>query len=424
MNRQMSVSMKPGRKLLLKSIVAGAAIAMLTGCGNSAKVQARNPGVAGETDGVSVGVVKVGRETLDRTYTVSSELVPFQEIDVYAKEAGFVKDLKVDYGTHVDEGQLMATLEIPELELQLKQDDAMIKMASDMINHAQQSVKRAEAQHKVYKLESDRLSGVAKSQPGLVAQQEVDDAEGRALSSEAQVEEQQANLESAQSKLADSQAKRERDQALFDYSKIAAPFAGVVTQRYANKGTLMQSGVSSSTNVLPLVRLSEDDKFRLVIPVAENYVHYIHPGDPVSVRIPSLNQMFPGHVARISVDVREETRTMHTEVDLENPKRVLYQGLYAEATVTLEKKQNAIAVPLQAVDQNGNQTTVDVVDSSNKIQQRQISIDFQTPAYGDVVSGLQEGDMVVVGDRSDLKPGENVKPRMVTLTSYQNTDQQ
>ena len=209
---------------------------------------------------------------------------------------------------------------------------------------------------------------MAQAKPGLVAQQEVDDSQGKALASAAQVEAAKSNLQSAQSVLAAAQAKREHDQALFDYSKITAPFAGVVTQRYANLGTLMQAGTSSSTQALPLVRLSQDDLFRLVIPVPESYVKFIHLGDPVSVNVPSLNRTFPGKVARFSVDVREDTRTMHTEVDVPNPSRMLLPGLYAEATITLEKKDNAIAVPLQAVDQDNGQTTVDVVDSSNKIE--------------------------------------------------------
>ena len=91
-----------------------------------------------------------------------------------------------------------------------------------------------------------------------------------------------------------AQAKREHDQVLFDYSKITAPFAGMVTQRFANLGTLVQAGTSSSTQAMPLVRLSQDDIFRLVIPVPESYVRYIHIGDPVSVMVPSLNRTFPG----------------------------------------------------------------------------------------------------------------------------------
>src|SRR5208283_1804279 len=114
------------------------------------------------------------------------------------------------------------------------------------------------------------------------------------------------------------------------------------------------AGTGSSTQALPLVRLSQDDKFRLVIPVPESYVRYIHIGDPVNVMVTSLNRSVPGKVSRFSVDVREDTRTMHTEVDVLNPQRVLLPGLYAEATIRLEHKESALAVPLQAVDHNGD----------------------------------------------------------------------
>src|SRR5579863_3910954 len=265
----------------------------LAGCSGkkvSADVDASK--AAGE---VTVGVVAVKTKPLGRDLTISSELVPFQEIDVYAKESGFVRQLNVDYGTRVKAGQVMAVLEIPELQMQLQQDDAAIKSAEDQVVHAQHVLSQMEAQHNVYFLQFDRLDKVAKSKPGLVAQQEVDDAQGKDLASQAQVESAQANLAVTGSQLDAAKAKRQRDQVLFDYSNITAPFAGVVTQRYANLGTLMQSGTSSSTQAMPLVRLSQVDLFRLVIPVPESYVRYIHIGDPVSVMVPSLNRTFPGN---------------------------------------------------------------------------------------------------------------------------------
>ncbi len=402
-----------------------AAIGILVSCSSSGKVQAKNPGDAesNPSSTVSVGVVKVSRQNLGRTLTVSSELVPFQEIDVYAKESGFVKDINVDYGSRVQKNQVLATLEIPELQLQVKEDDAAVKNAAAQIPHAEDELNRVEAQQKVLQLQFDRLNSVAKAKPGLVAQQEVDDSEGKALASAAQVEAAKSNLQSAQSVLAASQAKREHDQALFDYSKITAPFAGVVTQRYANLGTLMQGGTNSSTQALPLVRLSEDDLFRLVIPVPESYVHYIHIGDPVSVNVPSLNHSFPGKVARFSVDVREDTRTMHTEVDVANPQRVLLPGLYADATITLEKRDNAVSVPLQAMDQTNGETSVDIVDPSDRIEIRRIVPGIQTPNAAEVLSGLQDGDLVVVSDRSGLKAGQPVQPKIIDLIQYRSTEE-
>jgi len=392
----------------LIAIAAGS----LASCGGN-KVQAINPEGAGSPE-ISVGVVKIGRKTLGRTLTLSSELVPFQEIDVYAKESGYVKQLNVDYGTRVQANQVLATLEIPELQLQLTQDDAAIKNASDQITYAQNLLSRAEAQHKVLQLQFDRLDGVAKSKPGLVAQQEVDDSEGRALASAAQVEAAKSNLESSRSQLQSAQAKREHDQVLFDYSIITAPFAGIITQRFANLGTLLQAGTSSSTQAMPLVRLSQDDLFRLVIPVPESYVHFIHVGDPVSVLVPSLSRTFPGRVARFSVDVQSDTRTMHTEVDVPNPGHALVPGLYAEAKITLERKDNALAVPIQALNQ-GDQNTVYVVTPSNKVEVRPVTLGIQTANEAEVLSGLKEGESIVVSDRSALKAGQEVQPKVVEL---------
>ncbi len=397
--------------LLLMGCTAG----FLTGCGKSEKVRADSEA----PNTVTVGVTKIVRKTLDRQLTVSSELVPFQEVDVYAKESGYVRDLLVDYGSRVKKGQVMAVLEIPELEVQLQQDDAAIRNASDQVTHAEHELGRVEAQHKVLHLQFERLNGVAKSKPGLVAQQEVDDSQGKDLAAEAQVEATKSSLESARSQLQAAQSKKEHDQVLFDYSKITAPFTGVVTQRYANLGTLLQAGTSSSTQAMPLVRISQYDLFRLVIPVPESYVRYIRIGEPLNVMVSSLNRSFPGRVARFSVDVKEDTRTMHTEVDVANLDHMLMPGLYAEAMLTLERKPNALALPLQAVSHEGEQTTVNVVSSSNKIEDRIVTLGLQTATDAEVLSGLNEGEMVVVSDRSGLKPGEEVRPQKVDLIQYQ-----
>ena len=393
----------------------------LTSCGKGEKASANTVSTAPE--GVSVGVAKVERKPLGRTLTLSSELVPFQEIDVYAKESGYVRRLNVDYGTRVKAGDVMAVLEIPELELQLQQDDASIKNASDQVTHAEHELNRVEAQHRVLHLQFERLNGVAKSKPGLVAQQEVDDAQGKDLADEAQVEASKSSLEAAQSQLVLAQAKRQHDQVLFDYSKITAPFAGVVTRRFANLGTLVQAGTSSSTQAMPVARLSQDDLFRLVIPVPEAYVRYIKIGDPVNVMVPSLSQSFPGKVARFSVDVKEDTRTMHTEVDVPNPRHVLIAGMYAEATITLENKSAALAVPLQAVNRQGDQTSVYAVNSSQQIEIRPVRLGIETATEAEALSGVEEGQLVVISDRSGLKAGQIVRPKTVESVDYSESDQ-
>jgi RND family efflux transporter MFP subunit len=402
-----------------------ALLTLLVCLGACSKSQVVGAGVGDEPEAATtVGVTPVIRKPMMRQLTVSSELVPFQEIDVYAKESGYVKELLVDYGSRVQKGQLMAVLEIPELEIQLQQDTAAIASAAERVTHAQHESERLEAQHQVVHLQSDRLSGVAKTRPGLVAQQEIDDAQGKDLALEAQVEGGKSAYETAKSQLDEAKAKLDRDKVMFDYSRITAPFAGIVTQRYANLGTLMQAGTSSSTQAMPLVRLSQDDLFRLVIPVPESYVKYIRVNDPVEVHVPSLDKVVPGKVARFSVDVTADTRTMHTEVDVLNPSHSLMPGLYAEATLTLERKNSALVLPLQAVNQAGDQATIFLVDPNNTLQERKIVLGLQTATDAEVLSGLNEGDRVVVSDRSALKAGMHVKPQAVEVLQYQTGNSQ
>ena len=394
---------------------AGTAVALfiLSSCGHTPGTSVGEANAAAAP--VRVGVVQVGRKSLGRSLTVSAELVPFQETDVYAKESGYVHKLLVDYGSRVHAGQLMAVLEIPELEAQLRQDDAMIRNANDRIARAENERNRVEAQHHALHLQADRLSTVALKQPGLVAQQEVDDAQGRDLAAESAVDSAKSNLEAVRSDLLATQAKREHDSVLLDYSRITAPFSGVVSQRYANLGMLMQAGTSSSTQAMPLVRLSQDDLFRLVIPVPEGYVRFVKVGDSVGVRVPALNRTLTGKVARFSVDVKADTRTMHTEVDVANSDGKLVSGMYAEAVLRLEHKDGALAVPLLALNHQGGQVTVYVVDARSKIESRTVTLGIQTDADAEITSGLSEGDTIVASDRGGLRVGQNVRPQPMNV---------
>jgi RND family efflux transporter MFP subunit len=409
------------RKVYAKLAGPGTALVFvlaLSSCNRAEKAGADPPA---SEQAITVGVTKAEQRPLQRELTVSSELVPFQEIEVYAKESGYVSQLLVDYGSHVKRGQLMAVLEIPELQALLQQDRAALKSMQDQVANAQNQLTRLEAQHKVLHLEFERLNGVAQSKPGLVAQQEVDDVEGRDLAAEAQVQAAQSNMEAAKSNVAESEAKLAHDEAIYAYSRITAPFDGVVTERDANLGTLVQAGTNSSTNVLPLVKLSEENLYRLVIPVPETYVAYIRIGDEVSVRVSALNKNFPGKVARFASEVHDATRTMHTEVNVPNPTGELIPGVYAEATLTLNSKGNALTIPVQAIDREGDHTAVFLVDSSNRIQICPIALGIEDNSenYAEVLSGLNEGEEIVVGDRSGLKAGEVVRPQLATPATYQ-----
>jgi RND family efflux transporter MFP subunit len=406
------------RKLTMLAALIATMAAGLSSCASSEKA---SPSVADNqsgTDTLKVGVTKPARKSLDRKLTVSAELVPFQEIDVYAKESGYVRQLLVDYGTRVKKDQVMAVLEIPELEIQLKQDDAAIKHAQDEVVRAEHDLARVKAVHETLHLQYKRLGDVAKTKAGLIAQQELDDAQGKDLAGEAQVDASEAALDASQSELTSMQVRRQHDQVLFDYSRITAPFAGVVTQRYANLGTLIQAGTNSSTQAMPLVHLSEDDVFRLVIPIPESYVRYIKIGDPATVSVTALGETFTGEVKRFSPDVVANTRTMHTEVDVRNTDGSLVPGLYAEATLLIEQKQNALSVPLQAISRSGDQSSVFVVGPGNKLDVRQVVLGIQTANDAEITSGISPNDQIVVSDRSGLKAGQIVSPQTVEVTEY------
>jgi RND family efflux transporter MFP subunit len=385
----------------------------ISGCSNSKNAVAAKEMVPA----VSVGTAEVQLRPMAQHLTVSSELVPFQEIDVYAKEAGYVKQLNVDFGSHVRAGDVMAVLEIPELEAQLQQDQEVIKARDNEVVRSRNMVARAKAQHDVLHLEYTRLDAVAKTRPGLVAQQEVDDSQSKDLASESNMDAAQGALDAAQSEVSVAKAKLVHDQALYDYAKITAPFDGVVTQRFANLGALMQAGTSSIQST-PLVRLSQENLYRLVIPVPETYVGFIRVNDPVEVRIPALNTTVIGKVARFSVDVNADTRTMHTEVDVPNPNSKLVPGLYAEANLTLNQRGNVATVPIQAIDRDGDVTSVMVLQGDMTIVRRPITLGIQTANYAEVASGLTPGEQIVVSDRGALKPGEKVVPHPMEAMAY------
>lgn len=404
--------------ILLRLCAFTAGALLFTSCSRTqiAASDTRTP----QDQDATVAVAKIERHPLQRQLTISSELVPFQEIEVYAKESGYVSQLLVDYGSHVKKGQLMAVLEIPELQALLRQDEAALKSVQDQVTNAQKQLARLQAQHNVLHLEFQRINGVAQSKPGLVAQQEVDEVQGRDLAAEAQVQAAESNLEAAKSDVTAAEAKLAHDQAIYSYARITAPFDGVVTERDANLGTLMQAGTNSSTNVLPLVRLSQENLYRLVIPVPESYVEYIRIGDLVSVQVPALHKTFPGSVARFSYELRDTTRTMHTEVNVPNPTGELIPGVYAEATLTLNRQGAALTIPVQAIDRQGDRTSALLVDPSNRIERREVVLGIEGESENDaeVLSGLKEGDEVVVSDRSGLKTGDLVRPQLARPATY------
>jgi len=260
--------------------------------------------------------------TLADDLAITAEFRPYQEVEVMSKVAGYVREIRVDIGDHVRTGDILATLEVPEIQ------DEVVK--------ARALVGSAEAAANIAHLSYQRLLEVASRDAGLVPLQEVDVAKSRDLEAAAQVASAKSALESAQ--------------AMMQYATIQAPFPGVITKRYASIGSMIQAGVSSQSQAMPVVRLAQNDLLRLILPVPVSAAAGIRNGQSVDVTVPALAFARTYQVTRFSESVQLSTRTMDVEVDVPNSDRKLIPGMYAEAHLHLAARAGVLSVPVDAVE--------------------------------------------------------------------------
>jgi RND family efflux transporter MFP subunit len=328
-----------------------------------------------------------------------------------------VKSINVDVGDRVRAGQLIAVLEVPELENDLQQDEASVQRATEEVNRAGADLERARSSHEMAHLGAERLISASEARPNLVARQDIDEATGRDRVAEAQVSTAKAALASARQQLEMTRASQARTRTLFAYARIIAPFTGVITHRYADTGAMIQAGTSSQTQTMPLVKLSQNDLLRLIISVPESAVPRIHEKEPVEVRVQTLDTVFPGTVARFAPRLDADTRTMRVEVDVPNPKLELVPGMYAQASIALDRATGALTLPVQAVDRLSGKARVLVANHENRIEVRDVELGLESADRVVVRAGVQAGELVVLGNRAQLKPGMSVSPREMPVVA-------
>lgn len=337
-------------------------------------------------DSVVVGVAKVTREDLFDRVTYPAEFRPYAEVELHAKVSGYVDQMNVDFGDKVKAGQLLATLEVPELRDQLHNAIAMRQ--------------KAEADYTNANLLYDRLQSVNQQHSNLVAQQDLDNA--------------QAKQNSAAAAIAAAKADVERYQTLTNYTRITAPFDGVITKRYADTGTLIQAGTTSDTQSMPLVRVSDNYHLRLDFQVSVKYVKDIHVGDAVKVRVESLgDKTFTGTISRATGRVNSDTRTMIVEVDVDNVKLEIVPGMYCYVELRVDPHPHTLTVPTEAVSGEKN-PTVYLVNDKSEIESRPITLGLEAPDKYEILAGLKEGDLVMIGSRALIQPGQKVETKLVT----------
>jgi RND family efflux transporter MFP subunit len=341
---------------------------------------------------------------------LAGEFQPYQVVDVHSKVSGYIRHIYVDIGDKVHAGETLAVLEVPELDAQVKGSVAEYARSKDEIARARNDVARAESQHAALHANYIRLKQAAAAQPGLIAQQELDDAQSKDLASQAQVDSAKSGLSAAESQSDYARANSQRVRDMEAYTRVTAPLNGVITWRYADTGALIQAGTASNVQSLPIVKLSQSDLLRLRLPVPEDAVRFIKVGDPVQVRVDAANRTFTGKVVRFTRDVSTDTRTMETEVDVPNKTLTLTPGMYANATLQLERHDNVLTVPVEAIVRDGDQTHVLVLDAQNRVQFRPVELGIQSASEAEVDSGLKQGDLVITGGQNRYQQGEKVRP--------------
>ncbi|MGV3600784.1 MAG: efflux RND transporter periplasmic adaptor subunit [Dyadobacter fermentans] len=359
------------------------ASAVLQSCGSSRAEEEERKKAAAEAsaEAPAVDAFPLKKEQLASNIQIPGELIAFQHVDIYSKVSSFVKKLHVDVGTEVREGQLLATMEAPEITSQLVTSESRLKSF--------------EAIYQASKANYERLLETSKT-PGTVSQNDLDVALAKQRSDLAQLD----AARSASREITDTR----------NYLEIRAPFSGIISARNVSTGAYV--GPSGKGSEFPLFTLVEQRKLRLVVSVPEQYTSYLKNQSQVSFKVKSLpNQQFPAKVSRLAGALDTRLRSQRTEMDVINSDRKLLPGMIAEVTIPLAGDANTFAVPRSAV-LNSTQGTyvIKVVDDRAvwvPVKTGSSSSD-KTEIFGDV----KEGDVLVkvaneeIRDNSDLK---NVK---------------
>jgi RND family efflux transporter MFP subunit len=364
----------------------------------------------------TASIAPVTRGDLANTLTVAGEFQPYQEVELHAKVSGYIRRINVDIGDRVKNGQIIATLEVPELTAQVAGSQAEVRHSQSEIARAQSGVALAEANYAAVHAAYTRLSEASKQRPGLVAEQELDDSRARDLDAQAKINVAKSALEASKEQLGVSQADNQRVQSLKDYSVVTAPFTGVITMRYADVGSLIQAGTASNTQSMPVVKVAQSDLLRLRMPVPEEDVPFIKIGGDVSIKLQATGKTFTGKIIRFTRELSTSTRTMLAEVDVPNPDLTLSTGMTAQTTIVLQAQKNVLTVPAGAVLKGDSQASVLIVDTDNKVQKVPVALGIQGSDRIEITQGLSEHQSVIVSGQTNYQPGQVVRPQLSTIS--------
>ena len=392
-----------------------------------------------------VEVVKPARHTVQRTVGEPGQLQAYETTPIHANIAGYVKNWTVNIGSEIKKGQVLAELYVPEIEADLQekraavvqaqakkaQAEAAVKVAQAAVASAvaratevQAGVKRTEADLTRWQQEYRRIEQLfnERAQTGTL----LDETRSKLHSADASADEVRAKVKSADAALSEAQAELEKArsdvvaasanidvatawvrhaEAMLGYTKIVAPYNGIITRRNVDTGQLTRPG----SDAPPLFVVARTDVVTIVIDLPEMYATDVNAGDGALVKLQALNgRTVNGKVTRTAWALDPRTRTIRTEIDIPNPGGKLRPGLYAYATVIVEEHKDATTIPATAVIQEKDKAFC-VVVADGKALRKPIELGLTDGTRTEVVSGLGGSELVVKANAASLIDGQAVK---------------
>jgi len=416
---------------LTVAMVSASAIAVvlfgLSGCGNK---RAENPTGTSQTgDNVPrVQTFTVKQQNLLQKIELPGTVEGIETADLYAKVGGYLQEFAthpetqkpIDIGDRVEKDQVLARLWIPEMPKELAEKEAAAASARANVEQARASLAEAntQLQEKQYRLalresEYNRTKGLVER--GSINAQLLDEAKFQRDAARAAVDSVQARirtaaatLQSAEAKVVLAEAERDKVQTMLEYGEIRAPFDGVVTNRYVDRGAFIQPAEGNSA-AKPLLTVTRLDVVRVFVDLPMDVVRWLNRGDKAVLdRISVLpGKRFPGEVARFSTSLHKTSRMMRVEIDLENPDQKLLPGYFGYVTLSLDEFSQTPVVPSSALMAEEGQLFVYVVEGE-LCRKRSITPNYQDGAIVGVGSGLQGGEQVVEAGAGQLEDGQRV----------------
>lgn len=417
-------------------VIAIAASVMVPMLGSGNAVQAEAEGRTSEKsdpgEAVRVEVAKPVERALERVLRIPASLEPGEVAALFAKTSGYVEELKVDIGSRVVKGDVLLEIDVPEMLDELKQVEAVLAakkanvlalkakttQAHSMIVTARAEVQRREAERSLGQLTADRKRQLFEEK--AIPEQDLDEAKSKLAVMETEVEIANANVEAAEAQkaaveadvaVAESQveveqANLQRLQTLMAYATIRAPFDGVITERHVNPGAFVRSAAEGATT--PLLTIARVDYLRLVMNVPESDSSRVSVGTQIEAECKQLGpEPLKATIKRTAMSLRENTRTMRVEADVDNSDGRLMPGLYARASVLLTSEAQAMMIPSKAVRVRGSDLTVLVADES-VARAKPIKVGYDDGIWAEVTNGLSGQEQIIVSAAGVIAPGAPV----------------